>query len=172
MHYYAVYRSSVDGFRPDSSNIIAVVKDTLYIDSEPIAQKTNYYKIVTYDIHENASKPSPQAAVILTAITEKKNSGIPDKYRLYQNFPNPFNPQTTIHYDLPVKSDVQITVFNSLGQVLTSFKEKNKAAGSYNRTFDGRSLSSGIYFYMIHAQGLGDNADKKFTQVKKMILIR
>jgi hypothetical protein len=72
-------------------------------------------------------------------------------WMLYQNYPNPFNPSTTIKYDLPVSSEVILAVFNINGQEIKSLVRTVQPAGSYEVTFNGSNLSSGIYFYRLNA---------------------
>jgi tetratricopeptide (TPR) repeat protein len=92
------------------------------------------------------------------------NSGLPDKFALYKNFPNPFNPTTTIKYDLPEDVNVTITVYNNNGQKIKELVNGFKQAGSYQVIFNASGLASGIYFYKIQT---GD-----FTNVKRMLLIK
>jgi len=85
-------------------------------------------------------------------------------FELSQNYPNPFNPSTNINFTLPIASDVQLTVFNLLGQKVATLVSESRAAGNHTVRFDARSLSSGIYFYQLQA---GD-----FTLQRKMTLIK
>jgi hypothetical protein len=95
---------------------------------------------------------------------------IPTEYTLYQNYPNPFNPTTTIKYGIPKASDVKVTVFNAIGQVVKDVLSAVQPAGYYEVDFDASSLSSGIYFYIITAQTLDD--EKAFKKAKKMLLLK
>lgn len=89
---------------------------------------------------------------------------IPDSFRLYQNFPNPFNPATEIRFDLPEKSNVKLTVFNSLGKVVNVIVNQELNAGSYKQKIDGSDLSSGVYFISLYTD--------KFKDTKKILLIK
>ncbi len=89
---------------------------------------------------------------------------IPEKFELYQNFPNPFNPSTLIKYDLAKNSTVNIVVYDLLGRQVSSLVNQKQNAGRYQVSFDGASLSSGIYFYKIVTQ--------EYVQVKRMLLIK
>lgn len=91
-------------------------------------------------------------------------TNIPDKFALNQNYPNPFNPTTKINFDLAKASNVKLTVYNSMGQVVMDLFNGNKPAGSYQAEFDGNSLASGTYFYRLETDF--------FTQTKKMQLIK
>jgi hypothetical protein len=105
----------------------------------------------------------------VTSVKQVEPSTIPLDYVLGQNYPNPFNPTTLIAFDLPVKSQVELTVYNVLGQQVTTLVNEKLAAGSYEADWDGRSsggtpVASGIYFYRLHTE--------QFTQTKKMILLK
>ncbi len=76
---------------------------------------------------------------------------IPRNHQLDQNFPNPFNPSTTIRYGLPHKSDVRLTVFNTLGRQVALLQNGEQEAGYHELRFDGSGLSSGVYFYRLQA---------------------
>lgn len=88
----------------------------------------------------------------------------PISYELYQNYPNPFNPTTNISYSLPKSGNVQITVFNTLGQKVAVLVNEQKSAGKHTVSFNASQLSGGVYFYRIEA---GD-----FTQIRSMVLIK
>ena len=96
---------------------------------------------------------------------------IPSVYSLENNFPNPFNPSTVIRYSLPFDSNVRLTVYNSLGQVVVSELSSGlKKAGTYDINFNAYTWNSGIYFYSLRA----NSTDGKFsfTSSKKMILMK
>ncbi len=94
---------------------------------------------------------------------------LPQVFNLAQNFPNPFNPNTVIFYDLPVNSAVSLAIFNILGQkVRTLILQNAMAAGRHQVSWDGRddfgkTVPAGIYFYALKAN--------QFTDVKKMVLV-
>jgi len=90
-------------------------------------------------------------------------------YELFKNYPNPFNQQTAIIYQLSVFRKVKIEIYNTLGQVITTIVDENKQPGKYKviwngKDMHGRDVPSGIYFYSLKAG--------EFTDVKKMILMR
>lgn len=94
------------------------------------------------------------------------NSGeaAPDSYKLYQNYPNPFNPNTTIKFDLPEETDVKISIFNILGQVVNEELMNNVSAGPQTFIFNGAGLTSGVYFYRLKTN--------TFTDTKRMLLVK
>jgi len=94
----------------------------------------------------------------------------PEAFALANNYPNPFNPATTIKYALPEASQVRLEVFNVVGQVVRTLVDNHQNAGRYVVQWDasndqGHSLSSGIYFYRLQAGG-------EFLEVKKMLLLK
>jgi len=97
--------------------------------------------------------------------------GLPENYFLFQNFPNPFNPSTTISFSIPNEEFVTLKVFNSLGEEVAELINETKAAGNYSVSFDAnshsgnvRDLTSGVYFYKISAGN--------FNETKKMIFLK
>ncbi len=98
-------------------------------------------------------------------VSNEYNEGIAKEFRLIGNYPNPFNPTTTIQYDLATASNVQIEVFDVLGQkVATLVNNQYQQAGNHTVTFDAANLSSGIYLYVMKAGNM--------THTKKMTLIK
>ena len=94
-----------------------------------------------------------------------QNSGeIPKVFRLYNNYPNPFNPVTQIKFDIPSDNYVEITLYNVLGEEVKTLVSELKIAGSYNYTFNAEGLASGVYIYKIKAGS--------FTDVKKLVLLK
>lgn len=100
---------------------------------------------------------------VLVGLDNEENNS-PDDYDLSQNFPNPFNPTTMINYQLPVNNDVNLSIFNMLGQRVATLVKEYQQAGMYNITFDGAGLSSGVYFYRISAGS--------YSKIRKMTLIK
>ncbi len=88
----------------------------------------------------------------------------PNKFELAQNFPNPFNPTTKISFSVPSNSNVKLTVYNLLGQEITTLVNGFMKAGSHTVEFNATNMNSGLYFYKLESNGL--------TQVKKMMLLK
>jgi photosystem II stability/assembly factor-like uncharacterized protein len=108
-------------------------------------------------------------------ITLKVTNGsvnLPKQFALMQNFPNPFNPTTTIRFDLPVQSTVTLELYNILGQrVEFLLNQEQLAAGTHDVRLDASSFASGVYFYRIKAQG-NTGVFSAFHEVKKLLLIK
>jgi hypothetical protein len=94
----------------------------------------------------------------------------PKQFTLGQNFPNPYNPSTTIQYGLPARSAVRIVIYNILGQVVKELINSEQPAGIQSVVWNA-SASSGLYFYRLEATSL-DNPTKRFVETKKMLLLK
>ena len=94
----------------------------------------------------------------------------PSVFWLGQNYPNPFNPATAIVYNLPSASEVSVKVYNVLGQLVKTIVNGIQNSGKYKVQFDGSNLASGLYFYIL--DGTTIETGKKFTDVKKMVLVK
>ncbi|MBI4548539.1 MAG: T9SS type A sorting domain-containing protein [Ignavibacteriae bacterium] len=97
------------------------------------------------------------------------NEQLPGRFLLKQNYPNPFNPLTTIEYHLPQRQNVEIEIYNSVGQLIKTLINTQQEPGSYaiqwnGQDNDGKVASSGTYFYQIKTDGV--------VQVKKMLLLK
>lgn len=105
--------------------------------------------------------------IIVTGIDDLYNvSGIPDEYYLSNNYPNPFNPSTTISFGLPEQSTVSLQIFDITGKVVEQLLQNEYLpAGTYNYSFNAKNLASGIYFYRLHT-------NNNFVETKKLILMK
>lgn len=95
---------------------------------------------------------------------------IPSTYNLSQNFPNPFNPTTTINFALPVAGFTELKVFDVLGKEAAVLVSEFKQAGIYSVNFDASELSNGVYYYKLTSGS--NNETGNFSEIKKMILIK
>jgi len=92
-----------------------------------------------------------------------ERAAVPYTISLDQNYPNPFNPKTTIHYELQTTNDVELSVYNILGQRVATLVSETQKAGHHQVQWDADGLSSGIYYYKL--------TSGEFQQAKKMMLI-
>ena len=98
-------------------------------------------------------------------ILNKKSDLLPTEYKLYQNYPNPFNPTTTIRFAIPENDNVELNVYNVLGELVSQLiKNKEYEAGYHEVEFYAERLSSGIYIYRLQTSS--------FVETKKMLLLR
>jgi hypothetical protein len=90
---------------------------------------------------------------------------LPNNYFLFQNYPNPFNGTTVINYELPFRSNLDLKIYNSLGQLIRTLVKGDQEAGYYSIILNTEDLSSGIYFYQLIVNG-------NIINTKKLTLIR
>ena len=98
-----------------------------------------------------------------------ESEGIPTEFALHENYPNPFNPTTTLRFDLPELSDLTLTIYNMLGQRVRTFNMQGTAAGYHTITWDatndfGEQVGAGVYLYQLQA--------KDFVKTRKMVLLK
>jgi C-terminal processing protease CtpA/Prc len=140
---------------PNSSFIIKIESDCTAPATVPVQvdiyQDENLYWIDTLYID------------VVTGIADIKPD-LPKHFALNQNYPNPFNPETVISYQLSEMSDVELNVYNLLGQKVVTLVNKEQEAGYYSVKFNSFNLASGIYVYKLKAGS--------FEQSCKMILLR
>jgi hypothetical protein len=99
-----------------------------------------------------------------TGIKETRLNGSPAEYYLYQNFPNPFNPSTTINYSIVEGTDVKLIIYDVSAKEVAVLVNGYKPAGNYSINFSDKKLSSGVYYYRISMNG--------FTETRKMLLMK
>ena len=95
---------------------------------------------------------------------ENIGSEIPKQHVLSQNYPNPFNPTTEIGFQISEVSHVTLKVFDMLGREVATLANENLQAGNYSVQFDGKGLSSGVYFYKLQTES--------FTDTKRMLIVK
>ncbi|MGB5896383.1 MAG: aryl-sulfate sulfotransferase [Ignavibacteriaceae bacterium] len=130
------------------------------------------------DIHLRMQKENEMIAQVIhvlgysgpSADVELENN-YPNKFSLTQNFPNPFNPNTTIKYQIPEISVVTIKVYDVLGNEIKTLVNQEKSVGSYEVEFGATNSPSGIYFYRLQAMPTGRQAGS-FIETKKMVLMK
>lgn len=109
---------------------------------------------------------NPGSCIRLDYLTgvEGNNNEMPTVFRLYNNYPNPFNPVTTIKYDVPKNSFVKISVYDVLGKLVTQLVNQDMKPGKYEANWNAENFASGVYFYKFEAE--------TFTDLKKMVLLK
>jgi hypothetical protein len=137
---------------------IAIVVDTFTV-LNPTNEKA--YPLWKYDfdiLHEISEATN----------IDIKNKSLPTKFALKQNYPNPFNPITNIEYQIPYSELVELSIYNLLGQKVTTLVNNIQTAGRYQVQWDASGFASGIYIYRLKVQGQKQNA--VFT--KKLVLLK
>ena len=104
----------------------------------------------------------------MTAVTETRTEALPSAFALDQNYPNPFNSHTVIGFDLPVAADVDLALFDLLGQRVATLGRGRRPAGTYTIQWDGRDdagqpLASGVYLYRLQSA--------LQTETRKLLLV-
>jgi hypothetical protein len=160
---FRIYRSEREDFEPAPGNLVHTTSGIDWLDTVEEGWKY-YYRIASVDGAGNQSEPAAPGETTGTDVPEA-----PGAFALYQNAPNPFNPVTTIRFDLPFRSRVKLAVYNVRGQLVRVILDGDVAAGWKEVVWDGRDylgrpVAAGIYFYRFDS--------KAFRESRKMILIR
>ncbi|MBS1493216.1 MAG: carboxypeptidase regulatory-like domain-containing protein [Bacteroidetes bacterium] len=131
---------------------------------EIIATKLGYTTLSEQITIQGSQMDSINFALTRVPIGSHQGSLVPDKFYLYQNFPNPFNPVTSIKYDISADRFVSLKIYNILGKVAAVPVNEFKQAGSYTINFDAGKLPSGIYFYKLETES--------FSQTRRMVILK
>jgi len=167
--HYNIFRSLVNNFIPDSSSLYCKSDSAYFIDEIPAAVEKLYYRVTSVDIDENESAPGEQIVITLTSAGEPLIE-IVGEYKLYQNFPNPFNPITIIPYRIKERAYVKIMVYDIKGELIEVLVNSVKEAGYYETEFNGQNLASGIYLYRIEV--VNNRSIPVYMNMQKMILVK
>ena len=136
--------------------------DSVFIDMSTSAGTPYYYRlsVTMKDSAELQSYP-----IMLNPVaTSVSPLNVAVEFELYDNYPNPFNPSTTIRYVIPRSSSVALIVFNTLGQQVATLVNESQEPGYHDVRLDGSGLASGVYFYRLQAGS--------FVQTRKCVLVR
>lgn len=161
------YKTDSLGNRPDgyfSSDFDSMMFS--YRGLGKISQLNNSNNQLTFD------QNSQGKIKLFGKVNNPSNTQMPQKFELFQNYPNPFNPSTTIKFSIPKESQVDLSVFNILGEKIKELKNEFMKPGYYEVNFNATQLASGIYFYRIQADDPSTSSGQGFVQTKKMILVK
>ena len=128
-----------------------------YIDKGLTNEVTYWYKLEDVDYSGKTELHGPISATPMA-------KAIPTEFRLRPNYPNPFNPTTTISYELPKSSFIRLSVYDISGRLVETLVHEQKDAGYYSVEWNVEKISSGIYFYKIEAG--------EFSDVKKCLVVK
>jgi hypothetical protein len=146
----------IDELDPASYTVAA--EKNGYISGTPSAAT------IAYQTGFFTAQTSLQMAVQSPSAVETQNIAAVSSYQLGQNFPNPFNPTTTISFEIPEAAHVNIVVFDDLGRTVQTLVNDRREAGRYDVHFDAGTLSSGVYFYKLTAGS--------YSTIKNMLLLK
>jgi hypothetical protein len=163
---YNIYRGTDPTFEPSSDNWIANTCDTMAFDGNWTGDAGYCYKVTAVDIHGNESD---YALLCFEGVTGNDPMPVPDATFLAQNFPNPFNPNTTIAFGLKSAGFVNLSIYDAAGRLVATLINESRAAGNYTAAWNGKArngspAASGVYFYRLTAG--------TFIETKKMILLK
>lgn len=169
---YAVYRvtaaqkPSADTVITNVKYLLAVTGLTNYTDANPGGMFPNWYFVtaINRNADESANSTIVQTDVLTTSIEENTQDEIPDRLSLAQNFPNPFNPSTTISFSVDKNEQIQLQVFDMLGREVALLASGMFTKGNHSIRFDASALSSGLYFYTLKSS--------EYSITKKMVLLK
>lgn len=163
---YAVYCDSTSGFKPSVQNFVQFVSAPETTVSFVAPGDTSYYKIGAVNVVGYAGGYSDEGLA-----TPPTSAGEIVRYanHLYANVPNPFNPTTTIRYELAARVPVTLAVYDVRGRLIRRLVNATRGAGVYNAVWDGTNetgerVSSGVYFYKL--------TTPSFTQTRKMVILK
>jgi uncharacterized lipoprotein YddW (UPF0748 family) len=162
--YFVVYRAQT----PDTINInnvrqivmITSNDTTRFTDNTVTFGATYSYAVTSFDKLDNESPASARLTLTVTGVEDEQF--IPAHYALSQNFPNPFNPVTTLSFTLSQQHHTTLKVYDMLGREIATVVDDVLDAGTHRFNFNGSNLASGVYLYRIFSG--------TFTETKKMVL--
>ncbi|MFQ5709251.1 MAG: FG-GAP-like repeat-containing protein [bacterium] len=168
-NYFAVVRGAAAGFDPATAEVLGTTTDTQFLDPDVAVGQTWYYRVVAFDFNKNQGEFSEEVSLQVTSVAGDRSSSVPTVFSLHQNFPNPFNPDTKISYDLPKAVNVSLKIYNIMGQEVMTLVDKAQAPGKYTVRWNGlnnagNKVAGGMYVFVIKA---GD-----FVQSKRMTLLK
>lgn len=141
------------------------LSDTTKILANPLAATTQYtWRVRALDAAGTSGYSSALTFTTGTLLGIAEPKGVPKEFALLQNFPNPFNPTTTIRFALPKETRVQLVVYNVLGERVITLVDEVRPAGNYEERLDAKSVASGVFFLRMQA---GD-----FVQIRRMMVLK
>ncbi len=168
---YAKLNNVIKGFAISGNNGNYIINNIPAGTYNVIANRSGYYSDSTTVVATGGAMSNINFS-LLPYYTSVKNisAEVPDKYQLYQNYPNPYNPITKIKFDVPSPYPLQrgtsvvLKVYDLLGREVATLVNEKLQPGTYEVTFDGSRLASGIYFYRLRTES--------YTETKRMILVK
>jgi hypothetical protein len=163
---YNIYRGDDSGFLPGPGSFVGSTPDTILFDEGWKWQLGFWYKVAAVDIHGNESV---FAILGPDMITGDDPVTVPDATFIAQNFPNPFNPATTIEFGLRESAHVSLRIYDAAGRLVRILIDESRPAGQYASVWNGKDrsgnqVSSGVYFCRLRAG--------TYEETRKMVMLR
>lgn len=174
--YFDINKMTVEILGKSNNPLIVIDNSTsTYLDSSNVAASGSYPRNsaalvgATYAMSNDIKyfKLDRHRFSTLTSVEDKSDQKIPNQFYLENNFPNPFNPATTIEFSVPASSEnnlVSLKIYDVLGNEVANLVNEQKSPGNYKVNFNAKNLSSGIYFYILRFNNS--------SITKKMVLLK
>jgi hypothetical protein len=194
--YTLQWDASTDAADGDSINYLVYAKIGVYPAEEVFDTTSTSVQITYQELVENVFEPFPMLPRVTVKITvvatdgidtvnvtgddrvlfvnryeflSTEGEGVPVEFALHENYPNPFNPTTTLRFDLPEVSNLTLTIYNMLGQKVKTFSMQSIPPGYHSVTWDatndyGEQVGAGVYLYQLQT--------KDFVKTRKMVLLK
>jgi beta-glucuronidase len=134
-----------------------------------VSMDRQFRKPVYNNLKEIYAPYYSHGGMAITGIDSKSSDIVPDSYSLTQNFPNPFNPSTQINFNIPELSEVNMTLYNAIGEKIYTILDTVKNGGTHSVVIDGSRLSSGVYLCKMHAKSL-ISGQNYYSSIKVMLI--
>ncbi len=149
-------------------NGIPIASDTTtFIEYNWVAEQVGMLATISSmpgETNPNFTLASTISFTVPTTGIQAHQPSLPTRFELQQNYPNPFNPSTTIFFTLPTTMNVQLTVYDLLGQKIATLVNGRLSSGEHQVTFNAADLPSGVYLYQLSGNGM--------TQTRRMVLLK
>ena len=160
---FRIYRDTDPGFLPGPVQLVGETGASAWIDSA-IDPWGYHYKITAVDVSGNEGEPgSPNS------ISDVPDAVTPTRTALLDATPNPFNPSTTLHFELAVSGRVRLSVYDTAGRLVATLVDESRDVGRHQvlwsgRDDGGRQMASGVYLYRLEAGSYGET--------RRMVLVK
>jgi hypothetical protein len=149
---------------PDTATVAQNQTQNVILTYTPPVGANPHVITMLHILHNADTSPDTAFVDLRVLATDIRQAGTPEEFAVHQNFPNPFNPTTSIFFDLPTREHVRVDVFNVIGQKVATLMDEPLSAGYHVVNFDASGLPTGLYFYRVQAG--------EWSALKKMMLVK
>jgi hypothetical protein len=147
------------------------------IDTSYAPPGTRHIRIRLISTRRNGSNNDGYYDALSLTVTsplgmKREKNSIPENPILFPNYPNPFNPTTTIAFNLPKTSEVSLKVFNLIGEEVATLLSASLLSGTHSAEWDASHLASGVYLYRLQAGDPSKGAGRGYVETRKMVLMK